>query len=72
MTRDEALAAITYAAYHDDEEGVMEIYLDNGISPAACHAAEQRGRQSRVDGVQCGCGECKRARTVAPLERTGM
>ncbi len=59
MKRDEALALLRYAGYHDDSGRFARLYTENRISYAVAMTQWRAGAAMRRDGVKCTCSDCK-------------
>lgn len=59
MKRDDALAYIRIAGYHDDARQFTRLYVENRISITAAREAYRTGQNQRAAGVPCTCNQCK-------------
>ena len=71
MKRKDAIAAIRYAAYHNDVATAQRLYVEHRISYATYQEAWRAGKAAKSRGVRCGCAECKRPRVWAVVESDG-
>lgn len=59
MDRKQALAAIKFAAYHNDSREALRVYVENRISRAAYEKAWAAGVELKKGGMRCTCYRCK-------------
>ncbi len=56
--REQKLALIRTAAYHNDQAAALRIYLDARISYETYEREWLQGRRLREAGMKCSCPEC--------------
>lgn len=66
MTRQLALAHITYAGYHNDKRRGARLYVENRVSLAAYQKAWAEGVRAKAAGVHCSCTECRETQKIPP------
>ena len=59
MKREDAIAHIKYAGYHDDMEKGVRLYSENKVSYPVFVGAFNEGRKAQERGVKCTCPECR-------------
>ncbi len=58
MKRNELLAHIRFAGYHDDNTTLLRLLIENRISRRVADKAFLDGRNARLAGVKCVCPDC--------------
>lgn len=66
--RENNLAWMRIAGYHDDRKAFTRPLAESGINRTVADAAFYRGQKQRASGMGCSCPACKRA-NEAPLPR---
>lgn len=64
MKRKDALAAIKFAAYHEDQRSGLRIYTENRLSFSAYKEAWDAGLQQKKNGMKCSCFHCEKTRLL--------
>lgn len=67
-TRDQRLAVLRQAGYHNDQRAWMRAYIEGGagrVSYQAAKVAWDEGRQARRNNVSCSCWACKEANRLS-------
>lgn len=60
MKRQDALAWLRIAGYHNDQAQFARIYVENRISYQVAIGKFREGIQARANGMKCSCQDCKR------------
>jgi len=58
--REQKLAQIRTAAYHNDQGTALRIYSDGGISYETYEREWMQGRRLRETGMKCSCYLCQK------------
>lgn len=59
MTRQEAIATIKYAGYHNDKKTMTRIYIENRLNYHVAQVAFSAGIKNRENGMKCSCLKCQ-------------
>ena len=59
MKRDDALAWIRIAGYHNDQKSFVRLYVENRVSRKAADEAWAKGVKAKEGGMGCACHQCK-------------
>ena len=57
--RQQLLAAIRVAGYHDDQRTLVRLRVENRVSNDVWRQQWAAGQKMRADGMPCACPRCK-------------
>jgi hypothetical protein len=66
MKRQDLLALIRVAGYHNDTRAGVRLFTENRINREAYDAAWHDGQKMREKGMRCACPQCKAANNPQP------
>ncbi|VUZ24121.1 Uncharacterised protein [uncultured Comamonas sp.] len=58
--REDTLAAMRIAGYHNDKAAFTRLLVENRIRLTVADEAWLTGRKQRANGMKCACYECSR------------